>query len=108
MLSVVGESFTGDAANRFLSPGTGAQTVRTSATLVREPSNPHDRNAVKVMISGVHVGYLKRELARRYAPALDRDIATVTCDAKIVRRPSKRARGKTVNVSVWLPPPGRI
>jgi len=34
-----------------------------TATLVPEPSNPHDPNAVAVVIDGHHVGYIPRELA---------------------------------------------
>lgn len=30
----------------------------TEAKLIPEPTNPHDANAIKVMIDGVHVGYI--------------------------------------------------
>lgn len=28
--------------------------------LIEEPDNPHDKNAIKVLIDGVHVGYIKK------------------------------------------------
>ena len=33
----------------------------TNATLVPEPTNPHDKNAIKVCINNQLVGYIKRE-----------------------------------------------
>lgn len=33
------------------------------ATLIREPENPHDRNAVRVEIDGKKVGYIPAEMA---------------------------------------------
>ncbi len=40
--------------------------------LVREPSNPHDRNAIAVEISdGDALGYISRDLAAELAPAMD-------------------------------------
>ena len=39
------------------------------AALIREPNNPHDRNAIAFHASGVgHVGYLDRETAIQYRP----------------------------------------
>ena len=34
----------------------------TDATLVPEPTNPHDHNAIKVMIDNFHVGYIPAEM----------------------------------------------
>lgn len=42
------------------------------AALVPEPSNPYDRNAVKVVISGQHVGYLEKEVAVVVQPIMRR------------------------------------
>jgi collagen type III alpha len=42
------------------------------ATLAPEPRNRHDRNAVAVMVQGRLVGYLPKEQAPRYQPALIR------------------------------------
>lgn len=35
--------------------------LTTNAVLVEEPTNIHDKNAIKVLISGVHVGYIPAE-----------------------------------------------
>ena len=51
---------------------------RCEVRLVREPLNPHDKNAVRVEVPAladadlpVHVGYLPRDVAVRVAPRLD-------------------------------------
>lgn len=44
--------------------------ITTTAQLVPEPHNQHDRNAVGVWVGGVQVGYLPREEAVRYAAVL--------------------------------------
>ncbi|HEY0697706.1 MAG TPA: HIRAN domain-containing protein [Micromonospora sp.] len=40
------------------------------AQLIPEPKNKYDRNAIKVICAGHHVGYLAREHAAQYAPVL--------------------------------------
>ncbi|WP_155896910.1 HIRAN domain-containing protein [Curtobacterium sp. UNCCL17] len=46
--------------------------VLTEASLVPEPDNPYDLNAVSVRINGGVVGYLTRDDARAFAPVLHR------------------------------------
>ena len=47
-------------------------------SLVREPQNRHDPNAVKVLnVNGVQVGHIKRGLAKALASILDRRFARV-------------------------------
>ena len=49
----------------------GCPDIGTYA-LVREPNNPHDRNAVRVSLFGIHdMGYLPRNQAARLAPLMD-------------------------------------
>jgi len=43
-------------------------------TLEREPNNPQDPNAIKVLHEGRHLGYIGREQAAGLAPALDRGV----------------------------------
>ncbi len=43
-----------------------AEVVTSSASLILDNNNSHDKNAVKVMISGKHVGYLPRDKAEKY------------------------------------------
>jgi len=47
-------------------------------SLVREPHNRYDPNAVKVNnVNGVQVGHIKRELAKPLASIIDRRLARV-------------------------------
>lgn len=47
-------------------------------TLVREPHNPHDRNAIQVLnISKTQVGHIPRNIASKLAPLIDRNLVTV-------------------------------
>jgi hypothetical protein len=50
--------------------GKGPESVRipTQATLVPEPDNPYDPNAVAVYIAGRKVGHLPRPAAQAFAP----------------------------------------
>ena len=49
----------------------GCPDIGTYA-LVREPENPHDSNAVRVSLFGIHdMGYLPRNHAMRIAPLMD-------------------------------------
>ena len=41
--------------------------------LIRDPSNPYDRNAVKICLStGQQIGFLSAELAAEFAPKIDK------------------------------------
>lgn len=42
-----------------------------SLTFVREPSNPYDSNAIKVICEYQHIGYIKANLAKDIAPLMD-------------------------------------
>jgi len=39
-------------------------------TIIPEPSNPHDPNAVQVHLNGQHIGYIGREWAGQVSEAL--------------------------------------
>jgi hypothetical protein len=71
---VVGESFYLDALRRIVGPNAGRAETRirlsVQATLVPEPENPYDRNAVAVHVSGHKVAHLSRAEARRYQRAI--------------------------------------
>lgn len=72
-LEVVGESFHQDALWKLVG-GYTTEPVRVEcrAALVPEPENPHDVNAIKVLIDGLLVGHLSREDAPAYLPGLRR------------------------------------
>ena len=47
-------------------------------SLVREPQNPYDRNAVMVAnVYGSQVGHMKKELAAAMAPIIDGNLAKI-------------------------------
>lgn len=54
--------------------------------LVPEPQNPHDHNAIKVMMNGVHIGYVPAELTRDIKPLISNHdfVATIRGGDKFV------------------------
>lgn len=59
--------------------------IELLATLTREPDNPHDRNAIAVIIAGRKVGYIARTEAEAIAEMIDRHgYSQFTADAMIV------------------------
>lgn len=57
--------------------------IESPVRLVPEPTNPHDRNAVKVMIAGAHVGYIPSEKAKHYRAVLKNScVKTLTATIK--------------------------
>ena len=73
-MEVVGESNYQQALERICGGVTrdGVEKL-TTATLVLEDSNPYDKNAVRVDISGSTVGYLSRESAKSYRRRLKKE-----------------------------------
>lgn len=68
---VVGESAYQEALDRICGGKTDdGHEWECTATLVEEPTNRHDPNAVKVTIDGHTVGYLSRPDAEAYRRAL--------------------------------------
>ncbi|SEP71428.1 HIRAN domain-containing protein [Devosia sp. YR412] len=59
--------------------------IEVLATLVREPSNPHDGNAIAVIIEGRKVGYVARAEAKAISKMIDScGYSQFTADAMIV------------------------
>lgn len=78
-VDVVGESFYAKAIRDAVAKvGQGEEVW---ASLVPDPANPYDPNAVKVVIAGLHVGHLSREVAILFGPVARR-ISEVGCDAQ--------------------------
>lgn len=73
-LNVVrGESHRQEAIARFCGPlRDRGYLVPVSVTLRREPSNPVDRNAIRVDIGASQVGYIAKEFATQMSPLLDK------------------------------------
>ena len=73
IVRAVGVSHYQDALRRSAG-AEGPVSIRrdVEAALVPEPENPHDPNAVRVEVDGELVGYLARDDALRYGPAVRR------------------------------------
>jgi Protein of unknown function (DUF4011)/REase_MTES_1575/AAA domain/HIRAN domain len=87
-IDVVGESFYREALQKVIAVAAtdGASAGRRMAALVPDPANPYDRNAIKVVIDGEHVGHIPRELAALIAAplaALAAQHGVVTATAQI-------------------------
>lgn len=66
-LAIVGESHRQDVLEEICGGrDTQSAHLKVTARLVLEDNNPHDAQAVKVILDGHHVGYLSRADARRY------------------------------------------
>jgi hypothetical protein len=97
LIRVVGTSHYQDELLE-LAPREADEEVRRDAvaTLVPEPDNPHDPNAIAVQIEGRVIGYLSRDENRRWL-----DIAPVRCEAMIAGRAGTHGLG----VFLRLPTP---
>lgn len=69
--------------------------------LVREPDNPHDRNAVRVEWRGVKLGYLPRAENRAVAAEMDRG---GRIEARIAHLRPHRNPWARVGIDVFLVP----
>lgn len=107
-LNVVGESFYQDALIRVSKcPPSGEHGYECSAELVRDPENPHDKNAVRVEVDGEHVGHLPRGSAKRFnrrLRALEEEGKRAICMAYIGRAPD----GEYLGISLRIPYDGEI
>lgn len=111
-VEVVGESHYQDALWRAIGSRDPVNNRRhfVQAVLWPEPTNPYDKNAVRVFLvtsrgGFEHVGYLPREKAATYRDDFralkKRGYETGACDACIVGG-FRSENGSTVNLGVWL------
>jgi HIRAN domain len=73
-LSIVGQK------HRDLDPYLTGILPGTPVTLVREPTNGYDPNAIQVWIAGKMVGYLPKNQNADLAARIDRDGVTMAMD----------------------------
>jgi hypothetical protein len=66
--------------------------IGVELALSRDYTHPADVNAVRLMLNGIHVGYLAREVARVLSPLLDDEEGPVVT-ATLAVRPSADDRG---------------
>jgi hypothetical protein len=84
---VVGTSFHQDELEVIAGGRNFAGTRRRllTVTLIREPDNPYDENAVRVDAAGVAVGHLSREDAPLFHPIIQHLAANAaTCRAELI------------------------
>jgi HIRAN domain len=102
VVRVVGVSHYQAALREIAPPGAGRVRHPVLARLVPEPTNPHDENAIQVLVFDQLVGYLSRDDAVRYGPAvrLLRDHGRVlVCEAVVAGRGPDAG---TANLGVFL------
>lgn len=101
-VEVVGESHYQPAIRAACDWKPGTDTLfHCTAELAPEPTNPHDRNAIKVTINGACVGHLSRQDAVTLGPAIREAIkhqGSGACRAVI----AGHANGDTDNLGVFL------
>jgi len=97
----IGESRRNDAIAALAgAPRRHGYLIPVTATLLRDSNNPVDRNAIKVEIQTVQVGYVRHEVAFHLSPIFDSDNAR-TCEvAAIIRGGSLNA--PNFGVHLWL------
>jgi len=101
-VNVVGESHYQPAIRAACNWRPGTDTLfQCTAEIVPEPTNPYDRNAIKVTINGACVGHLSRQDAVTLGPAVRAAIkrqGSGACRAVI----AGHANGETDNLGVFL------
>lgn len=81
-------------------PRANGYLVPVRVTLVREPYNEHDSNAVRVEIEGLHIGYIAKEFARILSQIMDTTKILSYNIAGVIRGGSFTA--PTLGVHIWL------
>jgi len=86
-ISVAGTSYRQAQIEKILKEkNINATGIDVTATLVPEDSNKHDKNAVRIEVHGVHIGYVPADLAKNFRGMLARrGLAgnTTSCDARL-------------------------
>jgi len=68
--------------------------------IIPEPTNPYDKNALKVVIDGTHVGYIKKELAETLTPKISSG-AYIKAKVKSVVGWNKPNQGIILTLSIF-------
>ncbi|MGW4891323.1 HIRAN domain-containing protein [Kitasatospora sp. NPDC004240] len=105
---VVGESYHDVELSRLAGPEPAGEKLLV-AELHREPRNPHDRDAIQVIIDEGLVGYLPREHAPAYQPELKAVESwgyIAQCPARLWWR--REQQDFTARVSLDMAEPGRL
>jgi hypothetical protein len=104
LVRVVGTSHYQEALHELAGPQPGDERTRfeCTATLVPEPDNPHDPDAVAVQINDTTVGYLARDEHPRWREVVD----TLAQHGRLAEAAAMIAgRGGLLGVFLRLPTP---
>ncbi|MCF6095420.1 HIRAN domain-containing protein [Thermovorax subterraneus] len=98
---VRGESYRQKNLRTFAGkPRENGYLIPKAVTLVREPNNKYDPNAIRVEVEGLHVGYIAKEFAAKLAFVMDLLNVTSFQVAGVIRGGSFAA--PTLGVHIWL------
>lgn len=98
---VRGESYRQNNIMKFAGkPRKNGWLVPVPVTIVREPENKHDKNALRVEIEGIHVGYIAKEVAAKISPVMDKAGLRSFKVAGLIRGGNFSA--PTLGVHIWL------
>lgn len=75
--------------------------IPAQVTLVREAHNPHDGNAIRAVINGLTVAYLRREVAAVAGPAMDNAKLDRMTFCGLVRG-GCAPHAETIGIHLWL------
>jgi hypothetical protein len=84
--AIISEAHHQEAMGRVFARRAVAGVTISAGQLVPEPDNPHDANAVAVMVEGERVGYLKRDVAASYSAVLQELGKPLECRIRIQRQ----------------------
>lgn len=110
-LEVAGESHYQDTLWQAVKDGSPTRRsaddrvhLEVIAALMREPTNPHDADAIAVRVNGERVGYLPRYIAPDYVDVLDQFAAGGQIGAcrGVVVGGQRLPTGDTASLGIWL------
>lgn len=81
----------------------GDLTVGKPVSLLREPDNPHDRNAIAAFYSKQRIGYIPRNLAAAVADYIDNNGAWAATVSHIGERKHRNKKYPTISLSLSFP-----
>lgn len=77
----------------------GELKVKTELTLEREPTNPRDKNAIKVIYNGFHLGYIEKDVAMGLACTMDQGQHTMAVITRTFGTPTDRPH---IELAIYL------
>lgn len=97
---VVGISFSDGYPNNVFALAKDAALMNSPCTLVREPDNQHDNNAIRIEINGSSIGHIPRLIAIALAPRIDRGETWLASVHSIIVS-NENANQPGLKINVW-------